>query len=87
MRLLCDRPSRGSGDEFWEMHRGVPRKLKFSSLDTSGRELGRSVTDSRGSTTFYDAMGRTTGRSVTSGGTTTVYDNIGRQTGTVRGSK
>jgi hypothetical protein len=52
--------------------------------DASGREVGRSVTDSRGSTTFYDAMGREVGRSVTSGGTTTVYDQIGRQTGTIR---
>ncbi len=52
--------------------------------DASGREIGRSVTDTRGSTTFYDAMGRTTGRSVTSGGTTTTYDQMGRQTGTIR---
>ena len=52
-----------------------------------GRNTGRSVTDSRGNTTFYDAMGRNTGRSVTSGGTTTVYDNMGRQTGTIRGSR
>ena len=33
---------------------------------------------------FYDAMGRTTGRSVTSGGTATVYDRMGRQTGTIK---
>ena len=52
--------------------------------DASGREVGRSVTDSRGSTTFYDAMGRNTGRSVTSNGTTITYDAMGRQTGTIR---
>jgi hypothetical protein len=55
--------------------------------DSMGRNVGRSVTDTRGNTTFYDAMGRNTGRSVTSGGTTTVYDQMGRQTGTIRGSK
>jgi hypothetical protein len=32
---------------------------------------------------FYDAMGRTTGRSVTSNGTTITYDAMGRQVGTV----
>jgi hypothetical protein len=42
--------------------------------DANGREVGRSVTDTRGNTTFYDSMGRNTGRSVTSGGTTTVFD-------------
>jgi hypothetical protein len=55
--------------------------------DANGREVGRSVTDTRGNTTFYDAMGRNTGRSVTNDGTTTVYDRMGRQTGTIRGSK
>ena len=55
--------------------------------DANGREVGRSVTDTRGNTTFYDAMGRNTGRSVTNGGTTTVYDRMGRQIGTIRGSK
>jgi uncharacterized protein RhaS with RHS repeats len=52
-----------------------------------GRTTGRSVTDTRGNTTFYDPMDRQTGRSVTSGGTTTVYDPMGRQTGTIRGSR
>ena len=47
----------------------------------------RSVTDSSGRTTFYNNMGRNTGRAVTRGGTTTIYDNMGRQTGTIRGSK
>jgi len=52
-----------------------------------GRNVGRSVTDSSGRTTFYDNMGRNTGRAVTRGGTTTIYDNMGRQTGTIGGSK
>ena len=55
--------------------------------DASGRELGRSVTDVKGNTTFYDAIGRNTDRSVTSGNITTIYDRMGRQTGTIRGSR
>ena len=55
--------------------------------DSMGRNVGRSVTDTRGNTTFYDAMGRNAGRSVTNGNTTIVYDSMGRQTGTIRGSK
>ena len=31
--------------------------------DANGRTLGRSVTDSRGNTTYYESMGRNTGRS------------------------
>ena len=42
------------------------------------------MTDSRGNVTYYDAMGRTTGRSTTNGNTTTVYDQIGRQTGNIK---
>ena len=45
------------------------------------------MTDSRGNTTFYDAMGRNTGRSTTNGNTTTVYDNFGRRTGSIQGRK
>jgi hypothetical protein len=52
--------------------------------DTSGRTLGRSVTDSRGNTTFYNAQGQQTGRAVTRGGSTTIYDRMGRQIGTIR---
>jgi YD repeat-containing protein len=49
--------------------------------DSSGRSVGRSSTDSQGSTTFYDASGRVTGRSSTSGNTTTIYDERGRSFG------
>ena len=52
--------------------------------DANGRTLGRSTTDARGNTTYYDSMGRNTGRSVTRGNTTTIYDSMGRQTGTIR---
>jgi hypothetical protein len=58
--------------------------LRQTFTDANGREVGRSVTDSRGNTTYYDNMARTTGRSVTRGGTTTFYDRMGRQTGTIR---
>ena len=52
--------------------------------DKSGRTVGRSVTDTKGNTIYYDSMGRNTGRSTTSNGTTTTYDPMGRQTGTVK---
>ena len=45
-----------------------------------GRNVGRSVTDTRGNTTFYDSMGRNTGRSATdSRGNTTFYDLVRSQ--------
>jgi hypothetical protein len=38
--------------------------------------------------TFYDELGRTTGRSTTDiNGTIILYDNFGRRTGTIQGSK
>ena len=55
--------------------------------DSAGRNAGRAVTDSAGSTTYYDAAGRTTARSTTSGNQTTVYDGAGRKTGTIQWSK
>ena len=57
--------------------------LRQTYRDASGRELGRSTTDAHGNVVFYDAAGRTTGRSVTSNGTTITYDAMGRQVGTV----
>ena len=55
--------------------------------DAMGREVGRSVSDTKGNTTFYDAAGRNTGRLVTNGNTTTTYDNFGRHTGSIQGSR
>jgi len=52
--------------------------------DSSGKSLGRSSTDSQGTTTFYDAGGRITGRASKSGDTTTVYDDRGRNVGRIR---
>jgi hypothetical protein len=51
--------------------------------DASGRELGRSVSDARGNTVYFDAMARRTGRSATSNGQTTVFDTMGRRVGSV----
>lgn len=49
-----------------------------------GQNIGRSVTDTRGNTLYYDRMGQNTGRSVTSNSGTMFYDRMGRQTGSVR---
>ena len=55
--------------------------------DPMGREVGRSSTDTRGNTTFYNERGQNTGRSSTQNGTTTIYNERGQVTGTVRSSK
>jgi YD repeat-containing protein len=51
--------------------------------DAAGRNAGRAVTDSQGSTTVYDAAGNVTARTSTSGNSTTVYDAAGRRIGAV----
>ena len=50
-----------------------------------GKVLGRSITDSDGVTTYYDAAGRITGR--TSGDTHTIYGADGRVVGSVTTTK
>jgi hypothetical protein len=50
----------------------------------NGQVVGRTVTDSRGNTTFYNPLGQNTGRSTTNQNGTTFYNNRGQQTGTVR---
>ena len=52
--------------------------------NSNGQTIGRSSTDARGTTTFYNPLGQQTGRSSTSNGTTTFRDNMGRQTGSSR---
>ena len=47
-----------------------------------GKVLGRSITDSDGVITYYDAAGRITGR--TSGDTMTIYGPDGRVLGTIK---
>jgi YD repeat-containing protein len=56
-------------------------QLQRTFFDAGGNVVGRSSTDSQGSTTNYDARGNVTGRSSTSGNTTTVYDPAGRNVG------
>lgn len=51
-----------------------------------GRVIGRSVTDSQGTTTHYDAAGRRIGTTTTRDGTITVYGPDGRRTGTATGT-
>jgi YD repeat-containing protein len=51
--------------------------------DSSGKSVGRSATDSQGTTTFYDASGRVSSRASKSGNTTTIYDDRGRNVGRV----
>jgi hypothetical protein len=50
----------------------------------SGQIVGRTSTDARGNTTFYNPMGQQTGRAVPSAGGTTFYNTLGQQTGTAR---
>jgi YD repeat-containing protein len=53
-----------------------------SYYDASGRSVGKSSTDSQGTTTFYDSRGNVTGRASTdTQGTTTIYDPTGRDVG------
>ena len=46
--------------------------------DSRGNVVGRSSTDSSGTTTNYDASGRVVSRESTNGTTTTIYDAGGR---------
>jgi hypothetical protein len=55
--------------------------------DSMGRNVGRSSTDTRGNTTFYNERGQNTGRSSTQNGTTTIYNERGQQTGTIRSNR
>jgi YD repeat-containing protein len=55
--------------------------------DASGKVVGRSATDSQGSTTNYDSRGRVISRESTSGNTTTIYDARGRNVGRVTTSR
>ena len=53
---------------------------------SNGSMVGRSATDSQGSTVIYDAGGRVTGRtSIDSQGTARVYSPGGRSLGTITG--
>jgi len=49
--------------------------------DSAGRVVGRSSTDSQGTTTNYDERGKVNSRETTTGNTTTIYDASGRNVG------
>jgi hypothetical protein len=69
----------------WMFDKAHAQTSQHTFRDSSGRTMGRSVTDTRGNTNYYDSMGRTTGRSSTdSRGNTTIYNPLGQQTGTIR---
>jgi YD repeat-containing protein len=51
--------------------------------DARGNVVGRSATDSQGSTTNYDSRGKVITRESINGNTTTVYDDCGRNVGKV----
>lgn len=55
--------------------------------DSSGKVVGRSSTDSQGSSTIYDSFGKVVGRESKSGNTTTIYDAGGRNVGRVTEGK
>lgn len=63
----------------------APAQAQQSTLyGADGRVIGRSVTDSQGTVTHYDAAGRRLGSTTTSPstGNVTVYGADGRRTGT-----
>ena len=49
--------------------------------NSSGRNVGRSATDSNGTVTNYDSKGQVISRESTSGNTTTAYDKSGQPVG------
>ncbi len=55
--------------------------------DAGGKVVGRSATDSQGTTTNYDSRGRVITREATTGNTTTIYDAGGRNVGRVTTSR
>ena len=65
------------------MMTGAASAQQRTFYDASGKIVGRSATDSQGSTTNYDSRGRVISRESTSGGTTTIYDSSGRNVGRI----
>lgn len=58
-----------------------PQQRQF--YDAAGRNAGRAITDTQGTTTFYDAAGNVTARSSVTGNTTIIYDAAGHRIETV----
>ena len=63
------------------MMTGAASAQQRTIYDSRGNVVGRSATDSQGTTTTYDSKGNVVGRETTSGNTTTIYDASGRNVG------
>ena len=63
------------------MMTGAASAQQRTFYDSSGKVVGRSASDSSGTTTNYDARGRVISRESTTGNPTTIYDAGGRNVG------
>jgi YD repeat-containing protein len=63
------------------MMTGAASAQQRTFYDAGGKVVGRSATDSRGTTTIYDARSKLTERASMTGSTTTIYDAAGRSVG------
>jgi YD repeat-containing protein len=63
------------------MMTGAASAQQRTFYDSSGKVVGRSSTDSQGTTTNYDSRGRVISRESTNGNQTTIYDASGRNVG------
>jgi hypothetical protein len=78
--LTCFAAEQIFGPQIWG-NKAHGQTINRTYQDNMGRSTGRSSTDTRGNTTFYNERGQNTGRSSTSNGTTTFYNERGQQTG------
>jgi YD repeat-containing protein len=69
------------------MMTGAASAQQRTFYDSAGKIVGRSATDSSGTTTNYDSRGRVISRETTIGNTTTVYDDRGRNVGRLSTSR
>jgi YD repeat-containing protein len=65
------------------MMTGAASAQQRTFYDSRGNVVGRSATDSSGTTTTYDARGKVISRETTTGNQTTIYDASGRNVGRV----
>jgi len=63
------------------MMTGIASAQRRTYYDASGKVVGRSASDSSGTTTNYDARGRVISRETTTGNPTTICDAGGRNVG------
>ena len=69
------------------MTTGAASAQQRTLYDARGNVVGRSATDSQGTTTNYDSSGKVISRETTSGNTTTIYDAGGRNVGRITTSR